>query len=79
MLDVQSFHEKRNDYSISSFNRHHLLIVALNLNSRVILGLFIPDQKFVATSEDISQTLMQNLAKTARESDVSHNFLNSSI
>ena len=55
--------------------QYHPLTVALNLNSRVILGLFIPDQKFVAISGDISRNLMQNLTRTAWESGIFHGYL----
>ena len=72
---MQSFHRERDDYSISPLNRHHPLTVALNLNSRVILGLFIPDQKFVAISGDVARNLMQNLTKTAWESGIFHGYL----
>ena len=64
-----------NQYSISPLNRHHPLTVALNLNSRVILGLVIPDQKFVATPRNISRNLVQNLTRTAWESGISHGYL----
>ena len=62
-------------YSISPLNRHHPLTVALNLNPRVFLGLVIPDQKFVATSGDISRNLVQNLTRTAWESGIFHGYL----
>ena len=55
------------------------LMQARNLIFRVFLGLDISYQKFVATPRDISQTLVQNLTKTARELGVSHSFLDSSI
>ena len=60
---------------ISSFKRHYFLIVLLNLNSRIILELFISDQKFVALSEDISRNLMQNLIRMTWESDIFHGYL----
>ena len=59
-------------YSESSLNRHYPLTV---INSRVILGLIIPDQKFVATPRNISRNLLQNLIRTAWESGIFHRYL----
>ena len=62
-------------YSVSPLNRHYPLTVALNLKSRVILGLVIPDQKFVATSSNISRNLVQNLTRTVWESGIFYSYL----
>ena len=59
-------------YSESPLNRHYPLTV---INSRVILGLVISDQKFVATPRNISRNLVQNLIRTAWESGIFHNYL----
>ena len=45
-------------YSESPLNRHYFLTVTLNLNLKVILKLIISDQKFVATSQNISRNII---------------------
>ena len=59
-------------YSESPLNRHYPLTV---INFRVILGLVIPDQKFVAISRNISRNLVQNLIRTTWESGIFHSYL----
>ena len=76
MFLIVSLHDvSQYAYSISPLNRHHFLIVALNLNSKIILELVTSDQKFVATSRNISWNLMQNFIRTAWESDIFHDYL----
>ena len=60
-------------------SRIHPQMQGRNLIFGVILRLNISYQKFVTTPPDISQILVQNLTKAAREAGVSHSFLSSSI
>ena len=58
----------------STINRYYFLIVTLNLNSEIITELFLPDQKFIAISQNISRNIMQNLIRTAWKSGIFHNY-----
>ena len=46
-----------------------------NLHFRIVLGLKILSRRLVATPQDISQILVQNLIQTVRDLNISHNFI----